>query len=450
MTADLEKPEKTQKRFYVGRSLAAFWLFGICNNFAYVVMLSAAQDILRVEEMSSGNLTVAEEVCLPDRSHRVCTQESAGLVLMLNILPMFFVKLIAPFFIDYLPYGTRNALVVITQAMALLITAFATSVPVALTGVAVASISCGFGEMMYLGLAAHYSANTITSWSSGTGMAGILGSILYAAMTDPRMLGLSPKISLLLMLIAPFIFTLTYWMVLVRAPTVRKTVFYEPRTWIDWGPRSNVERLKEERERPSDEEEDRKSDTFVEIYGSYSSLRQKISITLGLMKYMVPLGTVFFAQYFINQGLAELIVFDCDNSFHSSPESQYKWYQVLYQIGIFISRSAISLIPMPFWVIAWMLPLSQLSILGVLLVETLSPYFPHIIAAYGIIFLEGLTGGSAYGNTVRHVHQNVSPSIKEFALLIVTVSDTVGILLAAALAIPTHNQICGMPYYKWF
>ncbi|KAG9460788.1 hypothetical protein GDO78_019539 [Eleutherodactylus coqui] len=31
------------------RNLSAFWLLGLCNNFAYVVMLSAAHDILKTE-----------------------------------------------------------------------------------------------------------------------------------------------------------------------------------------------------------------------------------------------------------------------------------------------------------------------------------------------------------------------------------------------------------------
>ncbi|XP_040269336.1 battenin-like [Bufo bufo] len=31
------------------RNRSAFWLLGLCNNFAYVVMLSAAHDILKTE-----------------------------------------------------------------------------------------------------------------------------------------------------------------------------------------------------------------------------------------------------------------------------------------------------------------------------------------------------------------------------------------------------------------
>jgi hypothetical protein len=35
-----------------GRNLIAFWLLGLCNNFGYVVMLSAAKDILEKSEKS--------------------------------------------------------------------------------------------------------------------------------------------------------------------------------------------------------------------------------------------------------------------------------------------------------------------------------------------------------------------------------------------------------------
>ncbi|RCN48478.1 hypothetical protein ANCCAN_05474, partial [Ancylostoma caninum] len=31
------------------QNLAGFWILGLCNNFAYVVMLSAAKDILDTE-----------------------------------------------------------------------------------------------------------------------------------------------------------------------------------------------------------------------------------------------------------------------------------------------------------------------------------------------------------------------------------------------------------------
>jgi battenin len=56
---------------------------------------------------------------------------------------------------------------------------------------------------------------------------------------------------------------------------------------------------------------------------------------------MVPLCAVYFGEYFINQGLVELLVFDCAHGFRLSATAQYRWYQVLYQIGVFVSRSSV-------------------------------------------------------------------------------------------------------------
>lgn len=38
-----QEPQKEDIRF---RSLLAFWILGLCNNYGYVVMLTAAHDIL--------------------------------------------------------------------------------------------------------------------------------------------------------------------------------------------------------------------------------------------------------------------------------------------------------------------------------------------------------------------------------------------------------------------
>ena len=49
-----------------------------------------------------------------------------------------------------------------------------------------------------------------------------------------------------------------------------------------------------------------------------------------LLKYMIPLTTVYFAEYLINQGIVELIIFDCSHGFRLAQASQYRWYQVTY------------------------------------------------------------------------------------------------------------------------
>ncbi|EDO29579.1 predicted protein [Nematostella vectensis] len=69
---------------------------------------------------------------------------------------------------------------------------------------------------------------------------------------------------------------------------------------------------------------------------------QKLVVTKGLLKYMIPLFLVYFAEYFINQGLHELIFW---KDIWITPAEQYRWYQVDYQLGVLISRSSVNILP---------------------------------------------------------------------------------------------------------
>lgn len=41
-----EETDKDAKKITKIRTLVAYWLLGLCNNYGYVVMLSAAKDII--------------------------------------------------------------------------------------------------------------------------------------------------------------------------------------------------------------------------------------------------------------------------------------------------------------------------------------------------------------------------------------------------------------------
>lgn len=42
------------------KNAVGFWILGLCNNFSYVVMLSAAHDILKQEQASGNQSHVSE------------------------------------------------------------------------------------------------------------------------------------------------------------------------------------------------------------------------------------------------------------------------------------------------------------------------------------------------------------------------------------------------------
>ncbi|PIO60856.1 CLN3 protein [Teladorsagia circumcincta] len=318
------------------RNMISFWIFGMCNNFGFSVMLSAAQDILNRHERSPFEKNVTD-FCVPAITSRICSPTSAGVVLLCNILPALLVKLMCPFVMHRIPYGIRHFVICSLQVTSLLVTAFAESVPAALIGVCVASVAGGFGETTYLGLAGHYSKHTIATWSSGTGMAGLAGAFSYAGMTDARLLALTSTQAMLVMLVVPAVFAFTQSE--IKAP-------------------------------PS----------ATDVASVQTNAQPGLVEQLKVVK-------------------LELTVFDCSHGYGTSPASQYRWYQVMYQTGAFISRSSLKLVQFNMTFIALM-PLLQ-----------------------------------------------VDPSIREFALSTVSLADTLGILVAALTAIPLHNAICAMQWY---
>ncbi|EYC45523.1 hypothetical protein Y032_0425g1239 [Ancylostoma ceylanicum] len=424
----------TTKKSPDTRNMISFWIFGLCNNFTFSMMLSAAQDILSKQNRTSQFNHNVTDVCIPEITHRICSPTSAGVVLLCNIVPALMVKLFCPFVMHRVPYGIRHLVICTLQVTSLLMTAFSNSVPAALLGVCVASLAGGLGETTFLGLAGHYSKNTIATWSSGTGMAGLIGAFSYAGMTDARLLALSPTRAMLVMLVMPAIFAFTYYVVLVKAPTVRKISVNRPSEWFSNG-------LPEKKGPPPDV--DNSSVEFAAQTGIVDQLRT----TKSLLRYMIPMFLVYLAEYLINQGLLELTVFDCVHGYGNSPASQYRWYQVMYQVGVFVSRSSLKFIQFNMTLIALM-PLLQLLNLVFLTFNAIYAFVPHFGMVCAIILYEGLIGGGSYVNTFHHIHKKVDPSIREFALSTVSLADTLGILVAALTAIPLHNAICGMQWYS--
>lgn len=79
------------------------------------------------------------------------------------------------------------------------------------------------------------------------------------------------------------------------------------------------------------------------------------------------------------------------------------------------------------------------------LFEAIFLFIPAISVIFALIFIEGLQGGFAYVNTYYRMSREISPTRKEFAMNVVASSDSIGIIFAGLIAIPTHNWICLMP-----
>ncbi|XP_030748507.1 battenin [Sitophilus oryzae] len=376
------------------RSLVAYWILGLCNNYGYVVMLTAASDIIGESSEANSKSKVREN----------CTYMSTGAILLADILPGLIAKSLAPF----IPFFVhiRVILCVILAAAGFLAVAFGGTIFISILGVVLTSFSSGLGEVTYLQYSSFYHKTVISSWSSGTGGAGVIGSLSYALL---QQLGL--QTTLLIMLVIPALMCISFWIILPK-------------------PSKDDIALALEIQRKVNEEE---------LTNPKETIIRKLKLIPGLLKYMIPFGLVYLFEYFINQGTFEIIQFE---NFWLSTSSQYRWLQVTYQVGVFISRSSVN-----FWHIkqTWIMAVFQGINVIIFTTEAIYYYIPSFYIVVALVLWEGLLGGSSYVNTYYRITNEVAPENKQFSMAITGFADSAGISLAGIFAILAHNAICNIP-----
>nr|XP_040046141.1 battenin isoform X1 [Gasterosteus aculeatus aculeatus] len=418
------------------RNWSGFWLLGLCNNFAYVVMLSAAHDILNQQESRNTpdptSATLAVEFQGGNRSNSSrydCNPVSTAAVLLADILPTLAIKLSAPFVIHKLPYGFRVLFCAFMAAGSFLLVSFSSAVWMSILGVIFASVGAGLGELTFLSLTVYFSRDVLGGWGSGTGGAGVGGALLYSGLTQA---GLSPQVTLLSMLVVPVVMCLSYFFLLDLPPslpqwrcaeTEYRAVGSEDRRALMDG---------------SEEEEQEKSTPAEVMTAGPLTFTEKLCVVKGLLWFVLPLGLVYFAEYFINQGLMELLYFP---KLFLSHAQQYRWYQTLYQVGVLVSRSSLCCVKIRN---LWTLSLLQVVNAVLLLLAVRFQFLPSAWVVFAIVLYEGLLGGAAYVNTFYFISKETGDRHREFAMAAASVGDSLGIAAAGLAAFPVHRYFCSL------
>lgn len=244
-----------------------------------------------------------------------------------------------------------------------------------LMGVIFASISSGFGEVTFLSLTAFYDKSTVSGWSSGTGAAGVAGAVVYAVLKS----FLSPKVTLLIQVYIPITMLLVYFLLLgPRKPHPQGQGVQGE------GPDNGGGIQENGRFSPLECDQDvTDSQPLLESTNSVSQLKHfkkklwkiqffnseeakdwvsHVKYIPHLFKYMLPLFVVYFAEYAINQGFFELLYNPNTHlgAYCLDQFTQYRWLQVVYQVGVLISRSSVSVLYIRHF---WIFSLLQVCIL---------------------------------------------------------------------------------------
>ncbi|KAF2745806.1 batten's disease protein Cln3 [Sporormia fimetaria CBS 119925] len=405
-----------------GRVYAAFWLFGLLNNLLYVVVLSAALDLVGP--------------AIPK-----------GVVLLADVVPSFLTKLCAPYFIHLIPYRVRVFVFVALSSSGMLIIALtpplhdSRTIAVKMFGVILASLSSGAGELSFLGLTHYYGHFALAAWGSGTGGAGLIGAGAYAIATTT--LHISVRSSLLFFAVLPVIMLVSFFAILPLGP-------------LRAAPRqSGYEAID-----PHDQEEELASDN-AEHHGLLSSIHSSrsfesvgstspkgawASFTANLRRsrglflpFMLPLLLVYIAEYTINQGVAPTLLFPLSSSPFDEYRSFYSTYSAVYQVGVFISRSST-----PFFRVHHLYLPSFLQVANLILLtlHAMFDFIPHFYVVCIVIFWEGLLGGLVYVSTFAEIQDTVREEDREFSLSATSVSDSGGIMLAGFISMGLETFLC--------
>lgn len=172
-------------------------MLGLINNVLYVIILSAALDL-------------------------VGPNVPKGVVLLADVLPSFLTKLCAPYFIHTIPYEARIFVFVGLSACGMLLIALTpgytdgSTISTKMAGVILSSLSSGGGELSFLGLTHFYGQFSLAAWGSGTGGAGLIGAGAYAMATTT--LGFSVKSTLLASACLPAVMMISFFIILPRDP----------------------------------------------------------------------------------------------------------------------------------------------------------------------------------------------------------------------------------------
>ena len=277
------------------------------------------------------------------------------------------------------------------SALSFILVGLSLSVALVIVGVVCASIGSGLGEITFLSFTARYHKSTVSGWGSGTGeshshttishfhsvlevwewgnrneteslptgAAGIGGALVYAGLRT----FLSAKVTILLQLVVPVMLVVAYLFLLTKpAKTLSQTPQSHPTSPTEQQPEQDKGRRRVKLKFINREE----ARYFI----------SHVKYVPHLVQYMVPLYLVYISEYMINQGLFELLYYPNTRlgSICLDQRDQYRWlatphdviviyrnliggsccrYQVVYQLGVFISRSSLFLVHIKwFWILA--------------------------------------------------------------------------------------------------
>ncbi|KAJ3552023.1 hypothetical protein NM688_g4377 [Phlebia brevispora] len=384
-----------------------------------------------------------------------------GIIAFCNIFPALVAKVGWPYILKgRIRYARRLIGCCAISVSGMIVVALFEGLYMRLLGICLASFSSGLGELTFLQLSTTYhppsiGGHSVGYFASGTGAAGLVGASIWWLVR-----GLGVRTGVGLSAVMPLTIPVAYYFLMPHpedfaslplpsdyeeeAVAITSTVPYTPIP-------------------TSDVDDDRSADIRAQAEKNVAlTVSDKWKLVKPLLpKYMLPLFCVYL-------GVAPALVYPVPppekywlmSKIIHSIRDYYPLWQLVYQTTVFFSRSSISLgiPPLPTRLLG--LPaVVQAVIITVLAVESGVGIFSEDSegVSFSLVFLlisiEGFCGGLAYVNVfyrINQEHQDVvttsdperAKQEREFKIGSIGFADSMGILAASLVAVPTEVELC--------
>uniref|UniRef100_A0A7S3G326 Battenin n=1 Tax=Palpitomonas bilix TaxID=652834 RepID=A0A7S3G326_9EUKA len=376
----------------------AFFILGTINNLAYVVVGSASRSLADMFNMAS----------------------YLGVITWANVLLGLIVRSANTWLLAKTSYYLRMSMATAAAVLGLLGVAFSVYVDFwfMIASVVVLGASSSFGESVLLGYTRSSDAEaSIGGWSSGTGMAGVLGTSLYLLFASG--FGLSNEVIFLILEAFVVVYFVTF--IVYAKKKDKEKGAYKP---LIPPTESSEEESQEEPEEVKQAENDKKESMWKRTKRCFVMCRSQA----------VQLALVYFFEYAISTGCAQLSNVDCVNipddtclnfsictlSNQSSSDSNTNCtfitgdlspsvfasvnaFEILawcYQFGVLLSRSSLKVVKIRR---VWILTLLQAINFAVWMGQSWLRFIPSVWIQFALMVFVGLLGGAMYVNVFYNI-----------------------------------------------
>eukprot|EP00743_Colponemidia_sp_Colp-15_P006146 GILK01006606.1.p1 GENE.GILK01006606.1~~GILK01006606.1.p1 ORF type:complete len:460 (+),score=74.39 GILK01006606.1:123-1382(+) len=379
--------EKIHARNEPVRALHYILVFfvGVLNNCGYVLVNSAAQSIAKSFDK----------------------EDLIALIPWLNIAMGSTARSVNAFFLLKISHTSRILFIAVLMLLGYLGVAVATFVSFyfALAAILLVGSASSFGESVNLGFLRAFPSELVGAWSSGTGMAGVLGSGLYLILSSANL-----QDSLIFFVASPFaVVYCSIYLYLYRSSKSNRKVYAE--------------------------EEQRALRQSMTI--SMSNLDPKTESTLTrvlrcegyIWTRALQLSAVYFLEYVVSVAFADAVNPKVDEGSFFRVHA-YVILSFCYQLGVLLSRSSLKLVKIQRVEVITSLQAVNFIFWFLLAIWKFAPLWVQFL----LMVFVGLLGGASYVNTMYLImnDRRIPEKDREFSLNLCALHIDFGIFSACA------------------